>query len=44
MFMHVLGANAAEDEEVDVTSVDPIPAFCSRSVMMIMIIIMIIIT
>ncbi|XP_062842520.1 retinoblastoma-binding protein 5 [Trichomycterus rosablanca] len=23
------GANAAEDEEVDVTSVDPIPAFCS---------------
>lgn len=25
------GADAAEDEEVDVTSVDPIQAFCSRS-------------
>ena len=24
------GADAAEDEEVDVTSVDPIAAFCSR--------------
>lgn len=25
-----VGADAAEDEEVDVTSVDPIAAFCSR--------------
>lgn len=24
------GADAAEDEEVDVTTVDPIVAFCSR--------------
>ncbi len=27
---HVAGADAAEDEEVDVTTVDPIVAFCSR--------------
>ncbi len=27
---HVTGADAAEDEEVDVTTVDPIVAFCSR--------------
>lgn len=26
----VTGADAAEDEEVDVTTVDPIVAFCSR--------------
>lgn len=26
----VAGADAAEDEEVDVTTVDPIVAFCSR--------------
>lgn len=27
---HAAGADAAEDEEVDVTTVDPIVAFCSR--------------
>lgn len=29
-FAAVTGADAAEDEEVDVTTVDPIVAFCSR--------------
>lgn len=29
-FLCLAGADAAEDEEVDVTSVDPIAAFCSR--------------
>lgn len=29
-FRYLTGADAAEDEEVDVTSVDPIAAFCSR--------------
>lgn len=29
-FLWLSGADAAEDEEVDVTSVDPIAAFCSR--------------
>lgn len=29
-FHCLTGADAAEDEEVDVTSVDPIAAFCSR--------------
>lgn len=28
--VHITGADAAEDEEVDVTTVDPIAAFCSR--------------